>query len=167
MGALNSIKKAFNAKAAVEDFASEWQRPTPHRWGILGVAVAFTFAIMMVFLPETQRGAEPKPDVTYIASFAPDRTEEEVIASNEENQRRKDERAALLQRREERRRELYKELGRATGLDVDEMERRIQREEAEEAAELRRQQAERAARRPEQSAAAPAPGAAPNPANAE
>lgn len=151
MSAWNSIKKAFNAKAAVEDFASEWQRPTPHRWGILGVAVAFTFAIMMVFLPESQRGAEPRPSVTYITSFAPDRTDEEIIASNEENQRRKEELAALLERREQRRRELYKELGRATGMDVENIERRIAREEAEEAAAQEREREAIAARRAAQS----------------
>ncbi|ANU07173.1 hypothetical protein [Paraurantiacibacter namhicola] len=131
MGTWSSVKQAFNAKRAIKDFANEWQRPNPHRWGVLGVSVALTFAVMMLFIPKTERGVEPKPDITYITSWADGRSDAEIVASNIENQRRKDERAALLERRAERRKELYRELGRATGIDVDEVERQIAREEAE------------------------------------
>ena len=129
-----SFWRRINPKDAVEDFASEWRRPNPYRWRVLGVSVAATFAIMMVFIPDSERVEPRRPEVTYITSFAPDRTEEEIVASNLENQQRQDELAALRARREERRKELYRTLGRATFIDVEAMEAEIAREEAAEAA---------------------------------
>lgn len=108
---------------------------------MLGVSIAATFAILMVFLPKNQRVEPRPPQVTWITTYSPDRTEAEIIASNIENQRRQDELAARLAAREERRRALYRELGRATGLDVDEMEARIARERAAEEAAARQAEA--------------------------
>jgi len=129
-----SFWRRISPATAVEDFAREWRQPTPHRWQILGVAVAATFAIAMVFIPESQRVAPARPEVTYISTFAPDRTQEEIIASNLANQKRKDERAALFAEREERRKDMYRQLGRATFIDVDAMEAEIEQERAAEEA---------------------------------
>lgn len=138
-----SFWRRINPKSAVEDFASEWRRPNPYRWRVLGVSVAATFAIMVLFIPDSQRVEPRPPEVTYITSFAPDRTDEEIIASNLENQQRQDEVAAIRARREERLKELYRTLGRATFVDVEAMEEEIAREEAAEAA--RQAEAARAA----------------------
>jgi len=127
-----SFWSRISPRRAVVDFAHEWRQPSPYRWRVLAVSVAATFAIMMVFIPEDQRVAPRPPQVTWITTYAPDRTEAEIIASNIENQRRKEERAALLAAREERRKELYRTLGRATGVDVDAMEAEIARERAAE-----------------------------------
>src|SRR5690606_5818539 len=86
--------------------------------------------LMMMLIPKSERVAPPRPEVTYITSWRADRTDEEIVASNLENQRRKEERAALEEERAELRKEMYRDLGRATGIDVDEMEREIAREEA-------------------------------------
>lgn len=119
---------------AVADFAHEWQQPNPYRWPVLGVSIAATFAIMMVFIPKDERVPPRPPQITWITTYAPNRTDSEIIATNLENQKRKDELAARQAAREERRKELYRTLGRATGLDVDAMEAEIAREEAAERA---------------------------------
>ena len=137
----------INPKRAVGDFAQQWQQPTPHRWQILGVACAATFALIMLFLPESQRAAPARPEITYITTWDETRSREEIIASNIANQERKERIEALLQERAELRKELYRELGRATGLDVDQMEADIRAEE-----EADRAAAEAVQRQPEASA---------------
>ena len=120
---------------AVKDFGEQWKQPTPHRWQILGVAVAATFCVFMLFVPKSQRSAPRPPDVIYISTFEESRTEAEIIASNCANQRLQNQLEALLAANAERRREMYRALGRATFVDVDAMEEEIEREEAAEAAE--------------------------------
>ena len=129
-----SFWRRISPRRAVEDFAEEWRRPQPYRWRALGLAVAATFALMVILIPESQRAEPARPNVTYITSWRADRTDEEIIASNLENQRRQEERAAIQARRAELRRDMYRELGRATGIDVAEMEREIARQEAAERA---------------------------------
>ena len=143
-----SFWRTISPRRAVADFLEEWRRPQPYRWQALGIAVAITLGLMLLFIPESQRGEPLRPHVTYITSWYADRTEEEIIASNIENQRRQDELAALAAERAELRKDLYRQLGRATGLDVDKMEREIARQEA----------AERAAREAQQAPGAPAAG---------
>lgn len=125
-----SFLSRISPARAISDFVSEWQHPTPHRWQILGVSAAATFAILMVFLPESQRVPPARPKVTYITTWAPDRTREEIIASNIANQLRKDKLAAERAALEEQKKDLYRALGRATFIDVDAMEAEIAREEA-------------------------------------
>ena len=129
-----SFWRRISPRRAVDDFAEEWRRPTPHRWQVLGVAVAMTFALMVLFIPENQRVEPARPEVTYITSWRGDRTDEEIVASNIANQRRKEREQALAEQRAELRKELYRQLGEATGLDVDAMERQIAREQAAEQA---------------------------------
>ena len=114
---------------AISDFAQVW-RENPTRWRVLAVSAAMTFSILWVFLPEDQRAEPRPPEVIYISTFDEARTEAEIVASNIANQERQDELAALEAEREELRKELYRELGRATFIDVEEMEREIAREEA-------------------------------------
>jgi hypothetical protein len=127
-----SFWRHISPRRGVEDFVNEWRRPQPYRWRALGLAVAMTFALMMMLIPENQRVEPAKPQITYINSWRADRTDAEIIASNIENQRRREELEAIYERRAELRKKLYRELGRATGLDVDEMEREIARQETAE-----------------------------------
>lgn len=123
----------FNPVAGARDFASEFSRPTPHKWQILGVSIAFTFCIFMVFIPDDQRIKPRSPNVTYITTFAPDRTDEEIVASNIANQERQDKLRAEAEERAELRKDIYRALGRASGMDVDGIEREIAEEQAAEA----------------------------------
>ena len=124
----------FNAVGGISDFLQEWRKPTPHRWPILGAAFLMSGSLFFWLTQEQYYYPPEQPKVTYITTFAEGRTDEEIRASNLENQRLKDERAAEQAELLERRRELYKEVGAATGLDVEAMEARIKEEEAAEAA---------------------------------
>ena len=125
----------FSPRGGFEDFLSYWRQPTPYRWQILGASVALTFTLMVLFVPESQRIEPRSPDVTYISTFAPGRTDEEIMASNIANQKWQDELRAQRAALEERKKQLYRDLGRATGGDVDALEERIRREESELAAQ--------------------------------
>ena len=126
--------KRFSPRGGVEDFLAYWRQPTPYRWQILGVSVAATFTLMVLLIPESERAPPPRPQVTYISTFAPGRSDAEIMQSNIANQRRQDEIRAQQEALAERKKELYRQLGRATGIDVDAMERRIERERAAEEA---------------------------------
>jgi len=112
-----------NAVGAVDDLLTYWRQPTPYRWQILGVAVAMTFTMMVLLIPESERATPERPTVTYITTFDPERTDAEIVASNVENQKRKDAREAELAARAERRKERARALARASGFDPDELER--------------------------------------------
>ena len=124
--------RRISPRRAVTDFHDQWKQPTPHRWQILGVAMAATFAIFMLFIPESERGPPARPDVMYISTFEENRSETEIIASNCANQQLKNELQARIEANAERRREMYEALGRATFIDVDEMKAEIEAERASE-----------------------------------
>ena len=131
--------RRLNPAPGLRDFWTEFSRPNPHRWPVLGVSIALTFTIFYVVTRERAVGLPSPPEVIYISTFEDGRSQEDIVASNIENQTRKE---ALAKREEERlevRRELYRQLGKATGLDTDEMERKIREDEArEKAAEAKR-----------------------------
>ena len=126
-----SYWRRLNPRGGLDDFLDYWRQPTPYRWQILGVSVALTFTLMVLFVPENQRAEPRRPEVTYITTFEAGRTDEQIRASNLVNQRRQDELRARRAALEERKKEMYRQLGRATGVDVDAMEERIAREERE------------------------------------
>lgn len=126
-----SFWRNISPSGAVRDFAQVWV-DNPYRWRVLAVSIAATAVVMAVAIPESQRIPPEKPTVTYITTFEPGRTDEEIIASNIENQKLQDAIRAEEEKRAEFRKQLYRELGRATGLDVDAMEREIAKEKAAE-----------------------------------
>lgn len=123
-----------NAADAWGDLLSYWRQPTPYRWQILTLSVALTFTLMVLLIPESERAEPRRPDITYITTFEPGRTDAEITASNIANQQRQEEIEAQRKALEERKKELYRRLGRATGVDVDAMEEQIERERAAEEA---------------------------------
>ncbi|MEL1251355.1 hypothetical protein [Aurantiacibacter gilvus] len=131
---MKQFLRRVSPRRAVSDFHDQWKQPTPHRWQILGVAMAATFCVFTLFVPDSVRVQPMPPEVIYISTFDETRTEAEIIASNCANQQLKDELQARLDESAERRREMYETLGRATFIDVDEMERQIEAERAAEEA---------------------------------
>lgn len=127
------FRTRFNAVGGIADFWEQWKRPTPHRWPLLALSFFVSGSLLFWVTQEKYYYPPEVPEVTYITTFADDRTDEEIRQSNLENQRLKEERQAEEARRLERRRELYKEIGAASGLDVEAMEAQIEAEEAAEA----------------------------------
>jgi hypothetical protein len=124
----------FNPKPGILDFWSEFRKPNPYRLPILLASMA-PFGLIFYWLAgETVYKAPERPQITYITTFDPSRSDEEIIASNRANQEVKDLRVAREAEIAERKRELYKALGAAAGMDVEEMERRAEENRAAEAA---------------------------------
>lgn len=100
------------------------------RLGVLAVASLMTLGLVYQFTRERVRIPPRPPEVTYISTFEPGRSDSEIAASNRENQVEQDRLRAEQAQRAEKAKDAYRALGRATGLDVDAMERDIARQEA-------------------------------------
>lgn len=120
-----SYWRNVSPRGAVADLIGQWRQPTPYRWPILGASIAATTLLMILFLPESERAQPRKPEVNWITTFEQGRSDEEIVGSNIENQRVQDELRAERAAREERRRENFRALGRASGFDVEELERQF------------------------------------------
>ena len=107
----------------IGSFIEQWKQPTPYRWQILGVSVALTFTMMVLFAPKTERAPPEKMQITYISSWPEGRSDKEIAASNIENQKRKEANAALVAERVEFRKQFYRKLAKASGMDPDELAR--------------------------------------------
>ncbi len=134
--------KRLNPVPGVKDFWHEFRRPNPHRLPVLTASALITGSLFYVFTGERSYIAPASPDVTYITSYSADRSDEEILASNLENQERKDALAARNQERAELRRSMYRELGRATGINVDEIEAEAEAERAQAEREAQQRQNE-------------------------
>tara|TARA_R110002072_G_scaffold131877_5_gene271915 strand:+ start:762 stop:1268 length:507 start_codon:yes stop_codon:yes gene_type:complete len=129
------IKSRLNPVGGFQDLWNEFKRPTPYRWPILGASLLSTFVLMFWVTQEQVIGPPARPQVSLISTFAEGRSEAEIIASNIENQRLKEQWKARRAEREAEIQDMYRTLGRATGIDVDAMERQIAEERAREEAE--------------------------------
>ncbi|AKM07903.1 hypothetical protein [Pelagerythrobacter marensis] len=132
----------LNPAEGVGDFWAYIRRPQPYRLPILALSFLMTGSLLFWVVQERYYMPPERPEITYITTFAPGRTDAEIAASNRANQERQDALAAERAEREELRREIYRSLGRATGMDVDRIEREAAEEQArEEAAEAARRAA--------------------------
>ena len=130
------LSTRFNPVGGIQDFWSEFTRPNPYRWPILIASMLCTFGLLFWVTKERVIGPPARPEVTFISTFAEGRTDDEIVASNLANQRLQDQIREEQAVREEEVRDMYRTLGRASGLDVDAME-------AEIAADRARQEARR------------------------
>lgn len=129
-----SMISRYDPRGGIADFWQEFRKPTPYRWPILAVSMLMTGSLIYLFTHETVYDAPERPEVTFITSLPPDRTDAEIAARNAENQRVQDALDRLDEQAAEERKDIYRSLGRATGIDVDAMEAEIRAEEAAEAA---------------------------------
>lgn len=125
-----SYWRRIDPRGAVADFRIVFQQAGRNRWRFAIAAAAVTLSIFSVIWQEEARGLPPAPKVTIITSWTADRTDAEIVASNIANQRRKERLAAEQAARDEEVRQMYKALGRASGMDVDAIERKAQAERA-------------------------------------
>lgn len=136
----------FNPGPGLADFWNEIRRPQPYRWPILGLSI-LPVAGMLWWGTHSTAYAEPeRPRITYITTLDDARSDAAIAAENRANQELKELRAAAEQRIATRKREMYKALGAAAGMDVEEIERKAEAERAAEQAAAQRQRAEMAAR---------------------
>ena len=122
--------RRISPRRAAEDLVEQWKQPTPHRWQILGVSCAATFAVFISFIPDNVRIVPERPELIYITTLDENRSEAEIIAANCANQELQDSIEARLKQRAELRKDIYRALGEATFIDVDEMVREAEAERA-------------------------------------
>jgi hypothetical protein len=137
-----SFLKYANPTGAIADFRQAFRQAGKKRWWLILVAAAITAFLFSSFLMQTWYGPPAKPEITWITSYEPGRTNAEIVASNIENQKRKDAFAAEQAKREEEVREIYRKLGRASGMDVDTVDAEAKAERAAATAKRKREQAE-------------------------
>lgn len=125
----------INPLNALGDLGRELARPHPHRWPLMGVAAAATFAVFSLMWQEGAAGLPRPPKVIYVDSFAQGRSESEIVAGNRAATDASRAAAAEQAASDERIRQMYKTLGRVSGMDVDAIERRARAEQAREAAQ--------------------------------
>lgn len=128
----------FNPGPGLADFWNYIRRPVPHRWPILVLSVLPVAGIIAWALDQRYYAAPERPRVTYITTLEDGRSDAEIAAENAANQQIKDLRAAEESRIAGQKRDMYKALGAAAGMDVEEMARKADAERAAEAAAIRR-----------------------------
>lgn len=119
---------------AIGDFITVFRQAGKNRWRIAGLALLPPLGILVVFLGEEARGKPKPPEVTLITSWRADRSQAEIIASNIANQRVQDRLDAEQAQREAEVRGIYKTIGRASGIDVDAVDRQAAADRAAERA---------------------------------
>lgn len=134
MSRFRRFLQLINPLAALGDLGRELQRPHPHRWPLMGVAAAATFAVFSVMFQEGAAGLPRPPEITYVDSFAPDRSDAEIVAGNIAATKAGRARDAEEAASRERVRQMYKTLGRVSGMDVDAIEAKAQAERKADAA---------------------------------
>ena len=125
-----SFWRQVSPRGAIADFITVFGQAGKNRWRIAVASAIVTTAIFSVMWQEGGRGLPRPPKVTYITVWDPHRTQAEIIASNIANQKRKERLAAEQAKRDEEVRQMYKSLGRATGMDVDAIEKKAREEQA-------------------------------------
>lgn len=112
------------------DFAMVWKEAGHNRWRIAAISAACTFGVF--YLMTTQEGKAPHlpPKVTYISVLKSHRTDAEILAENIANQTNKEAWLREQARRDKDVRELYKTIGRVSGMDVDKIAREADAEDA-------------------------------------
>jgi uncharacterized protein (UPF0335 family) len=128
------LRNVSTPRGMVEDFMEVVRQAGDNKWRIGFLALACTIAVFSVMAREGGRGKPKPPEVTYITVFDPSRTQAQIVASNIANQRRKERLEAEQTKREEDVKNLYKAIGRASGMDVDAIEKKAKADQAAEAA---------------------------------
>lgn len=117
------------------DFRMVWKQAGHNRWRIAAVSGACTFAIFYLMMGQEASAPHPPPKVTYISTLPEHRSDAEILKDNIANQKAKEALAREQAKRDADVREIYKTLGRWSGMDVDKIAREA---EAEQKAEEKR-----------------------------
>ena len=134
MSLFRRILRRLNPLAAMGDLGKEMARPHPHRFKIMAVAAMVTTGLFSLIWQEGGAGLPRPPQITYIQSFDPNRSEAEIVAGNVAATKAARAAEAEEAAGAERVRQMYKTLGRASGMDVDKIEADAKAERAAEAA---------------------------------
>lgn len=122
--------KDVSPTGMVADFREVWKQAGQNRWRFAALSAACTFGVFYLMSTQEAKGPHPPPKVTYISVLKAHRTDSEIAAENVENQKRKEAWEAEVARREKDVQDMYKAVGRASGMDVDKIAREAEVENA-------------------------------------
>ncbi|MBV1916847.1 MAG: hypothetical protein KUG65_02120 [Sphingomonadaceae bacterium] len=112
------------------DFQAVWKQAGGNRWRIAALSAASTFGVFYMMWNQGGQAPHPPPAVTYITSWEAGRSDEEIEASNITNQKIKDVLETEQTSRDEKTKDIYRILGRMSGMDVEKIEREAAQERA-------------------------------------
>lgn len=142
-GRKSSYWQHVNPVAAISDIKEVVRQAGDNKWRIGLAAAATTLFLFWSLTHESWRVPQEKPKIIYINSWYADRSEEQTKANIEKNQKLKDALKADQDKRDEAVKNIYRQIGKASGMDTDAIERKAQ---ADAAAERARKEAELKAR---------------------
>ena len=129
-----SIWRNVNPTGAIADFIAVWRSAGRMRWRFMLLALVVSGILFSGIVREEERIEPRPPQIDYITSWRADRSEAEILATNAANQRRQKQLAAEQAARDEKVKNIYKAIGRASGMDVDAIERQAKADAAASAA---------------------------------
>ncbi|MCJ2185149.1 hypothetical protein MTR62_21020 [Novosphingobium sp. 1949] len=112
------------------EFRFVWKQAGQHRWRIAAVSAACTFAVFYLMAGQEASAPHPPPKVTWISVLPENRSDKEILKENIANQKAKETLALEQAKRDEEVRNLYKTIGRWSGMDVDKIARQADAENA-------------------------------------
>lgn len=134
MSLFRRILRRLNPLPALGDLGSELAKPYPHRFKIMAAAAAVTVGLFSVMWQEGGAGLPHPPEITYVETLEPNRSEAEIVAGNIAATKAARAAEAEQAASAERVRQIYKSLGRVSGMDVDKIEAQAKADAAAEAA---------------------------------
>ena len=130
MSLFRRFLRRLNPLAALGDLGGELAKPYPHRFKIMAAAAVMTVGLFSVMWQEGAAGLPLPPKITYVESFDPNRSDAEIVAGNIAATKAARAAEAEQAASAERVRQIYKTLGRVSGMDVDKIEARAKADEA-------------------------------------
>ncbi len=130
-----SFWKSANPSGAIADFLSVYRHAGPSRWRTMLLAIAATGTVFSLIMFEVYYIEPRPPEIIYINSWPADRNDAEIRASNLAHHRHKQALAKLQAEHDDKVKDIYKAVGRASGMDVDKIERDAKAAEIAEQAE--------------------------------
>jgi len=124
-----SYWKQVHPVGAIADFREVFRDAGGNRWRIALASLAVTGTMFWTLTHESWRVRPPRPTVIYVNSFPLDRTAAESREFMAKNQKVVDQIKAEDARQAQIEKDMYKALGRASGMDVDAIERKALQEQ--------------------------------------
>lgn len=117
---------------AVADFRQVWHDAGRNRWLFMIMAAATTIGVFSIMADESWKGPPARPHVTYINSWTDDRPDSVIKREIEENQKLQDKLRAEQAKRDEKVKDIYRTIGKASGMDVAAIEAQARKDDAAE-----------------------------------
>ncbi|MFC3173756.1 hypothetical protein ACFOD9_05770 [Novosphingobium bradum] len=119
---------------AIADFVAVWRQAGKRRWPFVAAALATTLLVFNVIVQESWKGPPRRPSVTYINSWTGPRSDAEIKREIIANQQLQDRLAAEQAQREAKVRDIYRTLGKVSGMDTEAIERQAAAQAAQDKA---------------------------------